>query len=192
MGSFGYTLELERAENRERETIDLPNPPPRTRGEFRKALLYYLSDIWKDHLPRDVHADAQLWFRAGDDSLLTIDREDQPDEVLERVTFWFYDTVYWAHALAEHWLRKTLRDHKSELESMFFEQGYVVNGDWFSDQHDGRHFFVDGDRIGYLDEVGFWQYPEATTADLSTLDPEIHARAVAVRDGAPCECPWCR
>lgn len=185
MGNIGYTLGLEPIAGKARGT----------RKEVREALLDALDLTFETNLPAKVHENVRKWFRYGLDSLLTIDHWDEPeDEPVTDITFWFNHSCDWAYTLAEHWLCVALRRKKQRFQNVLRGVGYEANGKWFSDvEQDEKRFIVDGERIGYFHEDGVrWEYPRSKGEALEDLSPEVRARAEAVRDGAPCECPWCQ
>ena len=123
------------------------------------------------------------------------DPDDDADDPTDGVTFWFYETVEWPQALAEHWLAHALVANRGALDAALKKLGYAIaKRSWYPTKKDlGKSRFVaDKKRIGHPDEEGvFWQLPEYGYDEYDALDAKLKKVALAVRDGGACQCAYC-
>jgi hypothetical protein len=186
MGSSGITVSL---------TILRKRPASKT--VLKEAIQNFLRQTWNRALPMASAKAAWNWIGLGDDSLLTLfdtseeDAESQ-DEPAGDLTFWFYETVDWPQTLAEHWLALALSEQRPSFERLLEDFGYGVKANAVYPKNK-RRFVVDRQRIGYPDERGiFWQLPDHGYEENQALSAPLRERAKQVREGAACECPYCR
>jgi hypothetical protein len=82
-------------------------------------------------------------------------RMEEGQKPADDVDFWFYYTVDWPLALANHWLRLAMISARKDWEKELAKLGYAIKGKYLEKSDD--QFIVAGDRIGHPDSDGvFW------------------------------------
>jgi hypothetical protein len=190
MGASGQTLDLLKVGAKSANA-----------GEVRDAIRGVVTKTWRAALSKAHAKEACQWIDFGADSLLMVagnesdDPGDDAGEPTDAVTFWFYETVEWPQALAEHWLAHALVANRNELDQALKRLGYAIAKDsWYPTKADlpAQRFIVDKKRIGRPDDEGvFWQLPEYDYTVYEGLDAKTKKTALAIKEGAACQCPYC-
>ncbi len=191
MGASGQTLDLKK--------LGIKNA---NASDVRAAVRGVVTKAWRAALPKSEAKSACQWIDFGLDSLLMVagsesdDPSDDGDAPTDGVTFWFYETVEWPQALAEHWLAHALVANRKELDATLKKLGYAIsNKSWYPKKSDlsKDRFIVDKKRIGHPDDEGvFWQLPEYDYAEYDELDVKTKKVALAIKDGGACQCAYCQ
>jgi hypothetical protein len=164
------------------------------RVEVYDATRALLVKTWRAKLPKKYRDAAVEWVDNGLDSLLTVglyDNERDTQDLTqpaEEVAFWFYDSVEWPLALAEHWLRLAMIEVRKDWEKELAKLGYAIKGKYL--EKSDERFILAGPRIGHPDSDGvFWQLPEYDFTDYEELDAKTTKLVQAAKK--KCACPWC-
>lgn len=193
MGSSGYGFDLQAKDG------------AKSGQAVRKAVVEFFTKAWRAALPEEQAEAATAWLNQGGDSplmVLVYEGEDpfgdwENEEPADEVTFLMEESAPWGAELAVHWLSHAYAAGEATLLSKLAALGYTrAKGGWHPTREDlEARFLVDEDRVGKPEEDGMnWQLPadDAGMVDYEDLSEEEKAAAQKIRDGAPCQCAYCK
>ena len=182
MGSSGWSIAI----------ASVPGAMQARRMEVYSGAAEVIREFWWQTLDGRWRSTACDWISSGIDSLLTVGDGDG-DGPIQQVTFWFNETVWWPHALADHWLRIALVCSKLELDDVLRKCGYTLVFAGVPSTLDVSRvrFFVHEGRIGTAsrDRID-WQDEESAPGEYGELADDVRRvidRVLATR----CRCPLC-